>query len=73
MMEGEMPTPEPQSETPQRSPLDWVSEQMDVRLVCRTCGSRDPRLHPATQAGGEVMSICSDGFHTPVQNNRGGR
>jgi hypothetical protein len=35
-------------------------------MRCPSCGSRDPKLHPATQSGGEVVHICSDEFHTPV-------
>lgn len=33
-------------------------------MRCPTCGSREPRLHPATQAGGEVIRICPDPYHT---------
>jgi len=32
---------------------------------CPTCGSPDPRLHPALSYGGEV-SICADAFHQTV-------
>lgn len=30
---------------------------------CPTCMSPEPRLHPATQAEGEVTHICPDPFH----------
>lgn len=32
-------------------------------LKCPTCESPSPRLHPATQAEGEVIAICPDDFH----------
>lgn len=32
---------------------------------CPTCGSKDPRMHPATQAEGEVTHICPDPYHKP--------
>lgn len=32
---------------------------------CPSCGSPDPRTHPATQAEGEVIAICQDPFHSP--------
>jgi hypothetical protein len=32
-------------------------------LKCPTCESPEPRLHPATQAEGEVTHICPDPFH----------
>lgn len=32
-------------------------------LKCPTCESPEPRLHPATQAEGEVTALCPDPFH----------
>lgn len=34
---------------------------------CPTCGSRDPRFHPAFSGGGEVAQICPDAFHGAVR------
>lgn len=33
--------------------------------TCPTCQAPEPRLHPATQAEGEVTHLCPDPFHTP--------
>jgi hypothetical protein len=30
---------------------------------CPTCGSPEPRLHPAAGAGGEITHFCRDPFH----------
>jgi hypothetical protein len=30
---------------------------------CPTCGSPEPRLHPAVAPDGEVTTICTDKFH----------
>lgn len=35
-------------------------------LRCPTCDSPQPSMHPAAGGGGEVISICSDGFHAPA-------
>lgn len=35
---------------------------------CPACGSPDPNLHPATQAEGEVMSLCEHEFHGVAPN-----
>ena len=32
-------------------------------LKCPTCESPSPRMHPATQAEGEVIALCPDPFH----------
>lgn len=32
-------------------------------LRCPTCGSTDPRMHPAVSGGGEVTDMCADSFH----------
>jgi len=37
--------------------------------VCKTCGSRQPHLHPAVQVEGEV-EVCADEFHlAPTPQN----
>lgn len=40
-------------------------------LTCPTCESPEPRLHPATQAEGEVMEICPDPFHESARRTPG--
>lgn len=42
-----------------------MSEAVELLKHCPTCGSPDPRLHPAVQYGGEV-SICADAFHPSI-------
>lgn len=37
---------------------------------CPTCGSEDPRFHPAVSGGGEVTELCHDDFHKPLQPTR---
>lgn len=32
-------------------------------MICPTCSSPNPDLHPATQSEGEVLHICEDVFH----------
>ncbi len=39
-------------------------------MNCPTCGSHDPRFHPATQAEGEVIARCPDTFHQPSPADR---
>lgn len=34
-----------------------------ARVGCPTCGSPDPRRHPATQSEGEVVALCPDAWH----------
>lgn len=36
---------------------------MTAELKCPTCESPEPRLHPASQAEGEVTHVCPDPFH----------
>ena len=49
-----------------------ASDDSDVdELKCPTCGSPDPRQHPATQEEGEVTHICEDPFHTGDNRNAG--
>jgi|HubBroStandDraft_1064217.scaffolds.fasta_scaffold08733_6 hypothetical protein len=31
-------------------------------MICKTCGSKQPHLHPAVQVEGEV-EVCPDEFH----------
>ncbi len=33
---------------------------------CPTCGSRNPKMHPATQHEGEVIALCRDPWHSPT-------
>lgn len=33
-----------------------------MRETCKTCGSKQPHLHPAVQHEGEVH-VCTDAFH----------
>lgn len=37
-----------------------------VEGTCPSCGSTDPGLHPATQADGGEVTLCSHAFHTPL-------
>lgn len=34
---------------------------------CPSCDSPEPRLHPATQAEGEVTALCGDRFHASAK------
>lgn len=40
-----------------------TSLPVDTSLRCPTCGSPEPRSHPAVSGGGEVTHICPDPFH----------
>lgn len=44
-------------------PLDPEPSAVHSPLSCQTCGSPDPRTHPAVGGGGEVTSVCPDAFH----------
>lgn len=40
-----------------------MDSRAESGLRCSTCDSPEPRLHPATQAEGEVIALCPDLFH----------
>jgi hypothetical protein len=44
------------------SPVDGSDEGGTLR--CPKCGSPSPELHPATQHEGEVMTICTNEYHS---------
>lgn len=61
---GERVSGQPLNPAPSHVRWPYAVRGNTDHTACPTCGSPEPRKHPATQSEGEVTHICSDPFHS---------